>query len=491
MSILDRTFGAFGRMRGEYFRAFNNVVSTSGATPNANDPTVWMNDQVWGAGLLQSRRPRTKQDFIDAFVSWVYVCVKLNAQSVSSVPLRLFVSKQVKSKSLKWSGTNALVPVKSVSRQHKEYLHSKAGLQYALTKAEEIEEITEHPFLDLMKEVNPWNNRRDLWEMTTMFADLTGEAYWYMPDATETQAPSELFVIPSQFMAPVFGKSLADVIVAYKYKRGSVEIELPVEKVIQFPYPNPNNTFVGYSTVRGISTAVYLDSQMNEFEVATFENRARPGGLLLPQTNISRADRERLEQQFETKFKGARRAGRTLVMPKDVKYERDTMTNEELSFIEGKRVNTEIIAAAFDIPSGLLMTKDINRSNSEVSERRHMKHGILPRLNRIEEKINEKLMPLYDDKLFAAFDNPVPEDREAKRKDAIAFVDKIQTRNEIRALHGFEEIEGGDELFIDNRLLPLEMAGEQPVSAPVAPTEEEITSFTQKVVSKVKEIFGG
>jgi len=483
MNFLDKTAGAIGRLRGEYYKNLNNVFSTSGARPDANDPTVWMNDRFWGSALLSSHAPRTKQDFINAFRSWVYICVKLNAQTVSSVPLRLYVSKQVSSKQMKWAGTDALVPVKPV------FLYLNASLQHALTKAEEIEEITEHPFLDLMKEVNPWNNRRDLWEMTSMFADLTGEAYWYMPDATETQAPNEIWVIPSQFIEPIFGHSLADVIVGYKYERGNVKLVLPVEKVIQFPYPNPNNTFTGYSTVQGIAAAVYTDQQMNEFEIALFENRARPGGLLLPQSNISRQDRERMEQQFETKFKGARRAGRTLVMPKDVKFERDAMTNEELSFIEGRRLNTEVIAAAFDIPSGLLMTKDINRSNSEVSEHRHMKHGILPRLRRIEEKINEKLMPLYDDKLFAAFDNPVPEDKEARRKDAVAFVDKIITRNEVRSILGHQEFEGADELFIDNRLLPLEMAGTQPIQQP--PTEAEISEFSQKVIKNVKEILGG
>jgi len=39
-------------------------------------------------------------------------------------------------------------------------------------------------------------------------------------------------------------------------------------------------------------------------------------------------------------------------------------------------------------------------------------NAILPRLRRIEQKLNEKMLPLFDDKLFVAFDNPVADDKE-------------------------------------------------------------------------------
>jgi HK97 family phage portal protein len=424
---------------------------------------------MWGQALLEGRKPQTKIEFVNAFSSWVFICVRLNFQAVASVPLRLYVAKKIKGQKFKTIETRPL------EKERLRWIKSKDSLDPWLTKAAEVEEVTDHAWLELLKEVNPENGKRDLLEMTSMFQDLTGEAYWYMPKAKET--PGQIWVIPSQFINPVFGKSLDKAIDHYDYERGSANISLPADEVVMFRYPNPSNIFTGFSIIKGIAEAVYLQKQMNDFEISLLENKARPGGILSPKEKMSKAELERARETFRQKYAGARKAGKTLIPPAGMEFIRDTMTPQEISFIEGRRLNRTEIMAAYDIPEAVIVSESSNRSVAEAADYRHAKYGILPRCRKIEDRINEKVMPLYDDKLFVAFDDPVPEDKEFNlRKQVEQTKANISLINEERAAEGKEPIEGGDTGWVPFNFMP--MGGI---------SEKEVEEFSKKVLEKVKE----
>ncbi|GAH10460.1 unnamed protein product, partial [marine sediment metagenome] len=61
----------------------------------------------------------------------------------------------------------ATIETRPVDRQRLKWLYTQTDLDSWLTKAEEIEEVTEHAYLDLMKEVNPYHGSRELKEFTT------------------------------------------------------------------------------------------------------------------------------------------------------------------------------------------------------------------------------------------------------------------------------------------------------------------------------------
>jgi HK97 family phage portal protein len=324
------------------------------------------------------------------------------------------------------------------------------------------------------------------------FQELTGEAYWYLPSASVDgdKVPQQIWVIPSQFINPKFGKSLNDAITHYEYKRGNVEVNLPVEDIIMFTYPNPNNTFTGFSIIRGITAAVYIQREMNAFETSILENRARMGGIIEESKNISRPESERVKQRIKQEHAGPRNAGKDLYLPGGLKYTRSAMTPEELSFIEGRKQNRIEIMAAHDIPEAILISESANRANSEGAAYQWAKYGILPRLKRIEEKLNERLLPRYDDNLFVSFDDPVPEDREQVLKESIGLTGAgIKGINEDRMERGLEPVEGGEEPLIDSKRIPLSMAGVMP-EATLEEEERFVGMVSSKAMDKVKEILG-
>jgi len=481
MNIIERASYFMGKARGLYSKGIEDVFSTTGTRPSVGDQSAWMDPYEWGSYLTDSKKPSTKSQFIDNNLGWVFICVKLNFQTVGSQRLRLYVSKETRGKKY------ASVKTKPVDRQRLKWLYAQTDLDPWLTKAEEIEEVTDHAYLDLMKEVNPYHGSRELKEFTTMFMDLTGECYWLLLK-DGLKVPRQIWVIPSQFINPDYGSSLKDAIKGYIYKRGNVEIPLKPEDVVMFNTPNPKNIFSGFSTIKGVADAVYIQSQMNEFETSIFENRARVGGVIEEVENVGEPQRKRFQEKLSQKHTGPKKAGKMMYLPRGLKYTKDAMTPQELNFIEGRKGNMIEICTSLDVPFGMFDPHS-NRAVAEAAGYQHAKIGILPRCDRFSEKMNERILPLFDEKLFCAFDDPVPQNRELILKEQIGRVKgNIMLINEARAEQGLEPIDGGDEMLVDSRLVPISMAGAKPETP--EEEEEQILSFSKKVTEKIKEMLG-
>jgi len=86
----------------------------------------------------------------------------------------------------------------------------------------------------------------------------------------------------------------------------------------------------------------------------------------------------------------------------------------------------------------------------------YAKFTISPRCLKVDTKLCEKLCPQFDDKLFLAFDDPVPENREELRVDReVNLSTGMTTINEERAKIGLEPTEWGDQPFIPSNMIPL------------------------------------
>lgn len=483
MNIFQRLSYSAGNIKGLYTKGIEDVFHTSGTRPSVGDESAWRDPYEWGSYLLDGKKPSSKVDFVDSNEGWVYICVKLNFQAVGALRLKLYVAKESKGKAYK------TIKTRPVERKELRRLYTNAALDPWLTKAEEVEEVTEHTFLDLWQEVNPYHTSRDLKEFTTMFLDLTGECYWLMIK-DRLKVPRQIWVIPSQYINPKYGDSLNKAIVGYVYKRGNVEIVLKSEDVVMFSYPNPKNIFTGFSCVKGVADAVYIQSQMNEFETAMFENRGRVGGVIEETEHIGKTVVTRVKEDLEQKHTGSKKAGKIMYLPRGYKFTKDAMTPTELNFIEGRKVNQIEICSSLDVPFGFF-DPSATRANAEAAGYQHAKIGVLPRSERFADKVNEKVLPLFDEKLFCAFDDPVPQDRELALKESTELVIAgIKATNEDRAERGLEAVKGGDEPLVDNRRIPLSMAGVMPEKPPAEATEEEIRGFTKKVMEAVKGMLG-
>src|SRR4029077_8007485 len=163
--------------------------------------------------------------------------------------------------------------------------------------------------------------------------------------------------------------------------------------------------------------SVTLISDYLAFKEAKFANRAIPDALIMPEEPLGEEERDRLEAQWNTKFRQGG-AGKVLVAEDSLKIQLLNHSIGDLAALAETKTTKEDIANAFHVPLAFLTT-ETNLANLQAAEHQHMAKAIAPRLQRRDEKINEQLIPLYDPtgRLFVASEDPVPVNRELSAKE--------------------------------------------------------------------------
>ena len=414
----------------------------------------------------------TYTELLNAYKSWIYVCSSKNAATVASFALKLYVAKTSKTSKL-------LVKTKKLNPETKKFLYSKqmGHLDRYLRKSVEVEEVLDHPFLELMKNVNPFMNEFELKEMTDLHEELTGNNYWYIV-SNGAGIPAEVWIVPPDKMTVIPSKE--KFIGSYLYEVGDQEIYFKPAEIIHFKFPSPTSAYYGCSPFSAIIHAYNINENMNRYESALFKNMARPDGVLQTEQSLNEQEFKRIKKGWNQQYGGVEKTGKTAILEKGLQYKPITFTPRELSFLAGRKLTKEEIFNAFGLPLGLF-DKESNRANSEQASYTYMRDTISPRHRRQEQKINEQLLPRYDQHLFCAYENCVPEDKEFKQKKKIEDVKAgIILINEARKEDGLEDIEGGDVAYIDSRLVPLG-------TRPEAEGERELEKASKIIAEKVKE----
>ena len=106
---------------------------------------------------------------LDAYKSWVYACAQMNATTAASIPLRLYYMKSGNTRRLN-------VPTRKVSRVVRQELSSRRSLMAVMRKGmpENLEEITEHPVLTMLENVNGLQDGYESMVNTWTYLELCG-----------------------------------------------------------------------------------------------------------------------------------------------------------------------------------------------------------------------------------------------------------------------------------------------------------------------------
>ena len=471
----EAAFLAHRKALGEFTTAYNSAFGGLGGTGAIGD-----------------------QDFtamVDRYAGWVYTCANLNATRLAAVPMGLYVKHVKKDQKCVWK-------TKDISTDVQEYLYKKNS---DLSDALRIEEVVNHPLLDLFRNVNNFRNRFDLWEETQLMLELTGNAYWLLVGGRNKKQPFEIWVLPSQEMEIV--PSEKDFIAGYIWHKGNKKITFTESEIIHFRFPNPRNRYYGMSPVSAISQSVDYQTFVRIFENSLLRRRGVPEAVLETDTNINDPEFDRLDEEFKKSYGGFTKAGGTMILERGLKYKPITMTPKDMGYIQGLKLTREDIAGGYGIPISMLTSENVNKANAQAGQEQHAKNATEPRCIRMEEKLNEKLTIRYDSNLFLSFDSPVPQDNEFRLKEKQENIKSwYSSINLERAKDKLPPVPWGDKLILQAGALMVDSANpvnpEPTAPKPVAPKPvapkptapkpvepvpaKEVTAFTEKLLERVK-----
>ena len=422
---------------------------------------------ILAAGQDTKRQQFSSLAGANAYRSWIYAAANLNAVAVASTPLRLYVRTRPSGDKL-WKTAR-------VSRRTKAYLagdRAHAPSMYTLRKAaeygDEYEVVTDqHPILELLSKVNPYQNGYDATVLRVLYTELTGNAYLHPVIDQVTNRPVELWTMPSQYVEIIPGKEKFIDGYLYGATREQRKFFAP-DEVIHFKRPNPADLYYGIGKVEAAWGAAQMNAASHEMDLAFFENKARPDYLLSVKADASPEELERLEVQIDEKLRGSRRTGRFLTATADIDLKPLSFPPKDLA---GRETIVEEIAAVFGVPVSMLKANDPNLASAQSGYQMWREATILPMLRMDEEVLNQNLIPLFglEDDAFLAYDSPVIEDRRLELEERrTAVAGGWRTANEARKEEGREAIDdpNADRLLINGQPLGGQPAAAAPVSLP-------------------------
>lgn len=373
----------------------------------------------------------------------VYVCARLRAQSLSSLPLRLY-----------------------------------------RVRGDRRTDVTTGPLPDLLQRVNPhWTGQR-LIEMTELSLCLWGQAFWFLdrgqggrgvPREIWWARPDRVKVVPSE----------RDYISHFDYYPPGQHDPLRFERteVIWFRYPNPVDEYSGLSPLMSARLAADTGMAAMTSNAALFRNGIQMGGVVAPKAGQTLTEQQavELERSISRRFKGADKAHRWGVLRFEAEFKPLAITPKDAEFMGALQWSFEEVCRAYGVPLDLVGGQ---RTYANVQEARLAvwTDTLKPEARFLANELTEQLLPLFgnaaDEVSFDFSGVDVLQEAELARweraKEQITA--GAMTVNEWRSLIGEDPLPWGDVWWAPMALTPIDGNARPeppaPEPAPDAPADD-------------------
>ncbi len=410
--------------------------------------------------LFRKQRPPTAFELIQENVNTAYSCAMLNSNLVAKTGasgLRLYLQTrrgESRSKISKRGDSG------QVSRKCLAHLKRSRGAQ--MNKAIEVEEVFDHPILDLLNNPNPDSedgvgiSLYQLLDLTQLYLEVVGRCYWYTPRDGFGDRPSAIWILAAQHVREIIDRSSNNVIDRYTFGAGDRIQDYQPSEIIPFRFPDLTNPYVGgISPMRAVFEKTRLNRKVDAKSNALLSNGGLPAAMFVPSGSdvsggvMDKQMRKRMQAQLQAKMalqQGgvmvAERAGQlvTLEWPTRDIADFETLQNSKIDICNG-----------YQVPSGLLDPAEQSLAAMTTARAMHAENAGEPRCKRLEAALNKFYVSQWDKtgRLFLAFDSPLPDNQQESREDSkVLIAGRAIKVNELRQRHNMDPLDGpeGEEM---------------------------------------------
>lgn len=390
---------------------------------------------------FRSKRAPTPSELVNAYKAVAFACININANAVTAVPLRLYC------KTGRGEAAPRFWPSRRLNRIEQDWLMRrlyKNRLTRGITSGKDhIEEICDHPFLDVLQTPNEHFDGNTLIQHLSRTLDVVGTAYWFPERTDETWTPSEIWPLHSQYCYPVKGTGRT-LIQDYTYFGD----RFAFNELIRFRFVSIRDHYLsGFSPLHACFEQLGLIDYYTAVVESTLKGGARPEGLIGPKDPKqpwSKEERKRIETDVNNRF-GRGNQGRIWAVDGSFDFEQLSYPPADLAGLAISKDARLLAANCFDVPMSMLENESSNKATASEGTSQHQRNAVEPRLAIIASKLTDMVRKI-DPRLFIAADDAVQKDRTSEAKIHKTYLDtRVITRNEARADLGLEPIEGGDE----------------------------------------------
>jgi len=221
---------------------------------------------------------------------------------------------------------------------------------------------------------------------------------------------------------------------------------------------------------RGLSplySAAYSIDTLNEYaksNKAMLENGMTPSGVLWTDSEVSDTSFNRLQEQFNGKYAGAKNSGKPMILDGGLKWQGMSFSPRDMEFVSGKRLSQLDVCQVLRVPPQIIGIEGSQTfANYEQARAAFYEDEVIPMVNGLLSELLNFLrkdfkIPANYQLLVDTDDITALEPRRAERNKVIDGLTSISI-DEKRAAMGYDSTEGGDVILVDSNKIPLDMAG--------------------------------
>jgi len=343
--------------------------------------------------------PRNFQTMLQAYMvnPWVYSAIYLIANTASTVPFNIY------------------------------------------TKQTQRLADKDHYLWKIFEQPNPHMTFTDLLEATFIYMELIGNAFW------EIVMNADGFVKNLYLLDPCKMRIVPHpdyYVMAYEYLVGDKKIVYKPWEIVHFKYFNPSNEYWGTGSLQPVWDQIILDGKSTDYNARFFENDATPGGVITSPRPISDSVWNQLVGRWTGRHEGVRKSHKVAVLDDGMKFETISSTPKEASFPELKKIVRDTIFVGLGVPPTLAGVPDVaNYSTARVAQSIFYDSTIAPKLRKVADLIDQKVIEPQDPTLMGAFDTSIAPINIVKLSANSRIISrlvqaKLITSDEARALLG-------------------------------------------------------
>lgn len=353
-------------------------------------------------------------------LSAVWASVRLIAESVASMPLRFYTETD--------DGNKSFIP----------------NGDYQLARI-------------LNRKPNQWQTRNEFFETLISQKALLGNGYCLKIKNGRGDIVGLLPMMSEQMEVTL---SDDDKRIRYKYNNGRGIREYSQDDIWHLKLFG--NGIMGLSPLSFGRNAIGIGLATENRVSKIMANGAKPSGVLKTGEILKPDQKETVRQNFRELAEGNNDT--LFVLEGGFEYQQISMSPKDIELIASRRFQIEDIARFFGVPS--VMINDTSATTAwgsgiEQIVQGFYKLGLRPYLERIEASINYNLIPEADRgriKCEFDFNALLRADMAARLKTyKEAITGGFMTPNEARALEGWSDKDGGDDLYMQQQMVPVRM----------------------------------
>jgi HK97 family phage portal protein len=302
-----------------------------------------------------------------------------------------------------------------------------------------------HPLARLLAHPNPWLTPWELWYLTTVYLELTGNCYWYAAPLVAGQSrldvPAELWIVPTPWVRAV--PDPRHFVKAYEiHVPGSPPERFSPDEIIHLKYPNPLDPHVGLSPLQANALTIDANTELQRSRYQAFHAGQRPGIVLRTEQTLSETTVRRLEEKLSSRFGGRENWHRPLVLEQGLAASPWTLSPAEMDYLNSSRMTRDEIFAIFRVPgpiAGLVENLGLGADIWFGARAMFCEGTVQPKLDLIGQCLTRDLARRYGDDIVIAFGDCSPRNpAERRADDELDARTGLRTYNEIRRGRGLE-----------------------------------------------------